>query len=194
MVKHIEIVDVGSEKNEAPKEVEEIKEEPIIDEKRKEVETNNIINEEENKENTPPDNNIVELPKQELKSKTYSTEKVECPKCKTYLTIYTFKHRHNCNGIPVKKEPDPNKVVRRKVMHPAQVEELEKDVNEKAKHNIPKVDEQEIERRVEERSKKHVETTANKVFEAAKDRYNNVKMERDNNNIQTINKLASKII
>ena len=81
MVKNIEIVDIGSENNEAPKEVEEIKEEPTINEKSKEVETNNIINEENNKDNTP-DNNIDEPPKQEFKSKTYSTEKVECPKCK----------------------------------------------------------------------------------------------------------------
>ena len=49
MAKHIEIVDVGSENNEAPKEVEDIKEEPIINEESKEVETNNIINEENNK-------------------------------------------------------------------------------------------------------------------------------------------------
>ena len=107
MVKNIQIIDVGSENNEAPKEVEEIKEEPIINEESKEVETNNIINEENNKVEEHE-------PKQELKSKTYSTEKVECPKCKKYLTKYTFKYRHNCNGIPVKKEPDPNKVVRRK--------------------------------------------------------------------------------
>ena len=33
MVKSIEIVDVGSESSEAPKEVEEIKEEPIVNEK-----------------------------------------------------------------------------------------------------------------------------------------------------------------
>ena len=141
MVKNIEIVDVGNENNEAINEVEEIKEEPIINEESKEVETNNIINEENKKGNTP-DNNIDEPPKQELKSKTYSTEKVECPKCIFFLAKYTFRYRHNCNGIPVKKEPDPNKVVRRKIMHPAQ-----------AKDNIPKVDEQEIERRVEERLK-----------------------------------------
>ena len=67
MVKNIEIVDVGSENNEAPKEVEEIEEEPIINEESKEIETNNIIHEEENK--------VEEEPKQELKSKTYSTEK-----------------------------------------------------------------------------------------------------------------------
>ena len=109
MVKNIEIIDVDSENNEAPKEVEEIKEEPIINEESKEVETNNIINEENNKVEEEHE------PKQELKSKTYSTEKVECPKCKKYLTKYTFKYRHNCNGIPVKKEPDPNKVVRRKL-------------------------------------------------------------------------------
>ena len=193
MVKNIEIVDVGIENNEAPKEVEDSKEEPIINEESKEVETNNIINEENNKDNTP-DNNIDEPPKQELKSKTYSTEKVECPKCKKYLTKYTFKYRHNCNGIPVKKEPDPNKVVRRKIMHPQQAKEFENNVYEKVKDNIPKVDEQEIERRVEERLKKHLETTANKVFETAKDRYNNIKMERDNKNKQKINNLASKII
>ena len=194
MVKNIEIVDVGSENNEAPKEVEEeIKEEPIINEESKEVETNNIINEENNKDNTP-DNNIDEPPKQELKSKTYSTEKVECPKCKKYLTKYTFRYRHNCNGIPVKKEPDPNKVVRRKIMHPQQAKEFENNVYEKVKDNIPKVDEQEIERRVEERLKKHLETTANKVFETAKDRYNNIKMERDNKNKQKIINLANKII
>ena len=193
MVKNIEIVDVGIENNEAPKEVEEIKEEPIINEESKEVETNNMINEENNKDNTP-DNNIDEPPKQELKSKTYSTEKVECPKCKKYLTKYTFKYRHNCNGIPVKKEPDPNKVVRRKIMHPQQAKEFENNVYEKVKDNIPKVDEQEIERRVEERLKKHLETTAYKVFETAKDRYNNIKMERDNKNKQKINNLANKII
>ena len=45
MVKNIEIIDVGSENNEAPKEVEEIKEELIINEESKEVEPNNIINE-----------------------------------------------------------------------------------------------------------------------------------------------------
>ena len=202
MVKNIEIIDVGSENNEAPKEVEEIKEEPIINEKKEEVETNIIINEENNKDNTP-DNNIDEREcfallrephTKELKSKTYSTEKVECPKCKKYLTKYTFKYRHNCNGIPVKKEPDPNKVVRRKVMHPEQANEFKNDVYEKVKKDIPKVDEQEIERRVEERLKKHLETTANKVFETAKDRYINMKVERDNKNKQKINNLASKII
>ena len=79
MVKNIEIVDVGSENNESPKEAEEeIKEEPIINEKKEEVETNNIINEENNKVEEEHE------PKQELKSKTYSTEKVECPKCKKY--------------------------------------------------------------------------------------------------------------
>ena len=193
MVKNIEIVDVGSENNEAPKEVEDSKEEPIINEESKEVETNNIINEENNKDNTP-DNNIDEPPKQELKSKTYSTEKVECPKCKKYLTKYTFRYRHNCNGIPVKKEPDPNKVVRRKIMHPQQAEEFKDDVCNRVKDNIPKVDEQEIERRVEERLKQHIESTANKVFETAKDRYINIKMERENKNKQKINNLASKII
>ena len=193
MVKNIEIVDVGSENNEAPKEAEDSKEEPIINEESKEVETNNIINEENNKDNTP-DNNIDEPPKQELKSKTYSTEKVECPKCKEYLTKYTFRYRHNCNGIPVKKEPDPNKVVRRKIMHPQQAKEFENNVYEKVKDNIPKVDEQEIERRVEERLKQHIESTANKVFETAKDRYNNIKMERENKNKQKNNNLASKII
>ena len=193
MVKNIEIVDVGIENNEAPKEVEDSKEEPIINEESKEVETNNIINEENNKDNTP-DNNIDEPPKQELKSKTHSTEKVECPKCKKYLTKYTFRYRHNCNGIPVKKEPDPNKVVRRKIMHPQQAEEFKDDVCNRVKDNLPKVDEQEIERRVEERLKKHLETTANKVFETAKDRYINMKVERDNKNKQKIINLANKII
>ena len=193
MVKNIEIVDVGIENIEAPKEVEDSKEEPIINEESKEVETNNIINEENNKDNTP-ENNIDEPPKQELKSKTYSTEKVECPKCKKYLTKYTFRYRHNCNGIPVKKEPDPNKVVRRKIMHPQQAEEFKDDVCNRVKDNLPKVDEQEIERRVEERLKKHLETTANKVFETAKDRYLKRKVERDNKNKQKINNLANKII
>ena len=92
-------------------------------------------------------------------------------------------------------------------MHPAQAKEFENNVYEKVKDDIPKVDEQEIERRVEERLKKHLETTANKVFEAAKDRveaeltpfaaarlrYNNIKMERDNKNKQKINNLANKI-
>ena len=155
MDKNIEIIDVGSENNEAPKEVEEITEEPTINEESKEVETNNIINEEENKveEEERECFALLREPKQELKSKTYSTEKVECPKCKKYLTKYTFKYRHNCNGIPVKKEPDPNKVVRRKIMHPEQAKEFENNVYEKVKDNLPKVDEQEIERRVEERLK-----------------------------------------
>ena len=78
---------------------------------------------------------------------------MECPKCKKYLTKYTFKYRHNSNGIPVKKEPDPNKVVRRKIVHPAQAKEFENNVYEKVEDNIPKADEQEIERRVEERLK-----------------------------------------
>ena len=174
MVKNIEIIDVGSENNEAPKEVEEVKEEPIINEESKEVENNNIINEEENKVEEEEERE----PKQELKSKTYSTEKVECPKCKKYLTKYSFKYRHNCNGIPVKKEPDPNKVVRRQIMHPAQAKEFENNVYEKVKDNIPKVDEQEIERRVEEKLKHHTESAANKVFEIAKDRYNNIKQQK----------------
>ena len=121
-----------------------------------------------------------------------------------YVTKHTFRYRHKCNGIPVKKEPDPNKVDRRKIMHPAQAKEFENNVYEKVKDNIPKVDEQEIERRVEERLKKHLETTANEVFETAKDRveaeltpftaarlrYINMKAERDNNNKQKINNLA----
>ena len=127
MVRNIEIIDVGSENNEAPKEVEEITEEPIINEESKEVEPNNIINEEDNKvEEERECFALLREPKQELKSKTYSTEKVECPKCKKYLTKYTFKYRHNCNGIPVKNEPDPNKVVRRKIMHPEQANEFKK--------------------------------------------------------------------
>ena len=196
MVKNIEIVDVGSENNEAPKEVEDSKEEPIINEESKEVETSNIINEENNKveEHERECFALLREPKQELKSKTYSTEKVECPKCKKYLTKYTFRYRHNCNGIPVKKEPDPNKVVRRKIMHPQQAEEFKDDVCNRVKDNLPKVDEQEIERRVEERLKKHLETTANKVFETAKDRYINMKVERDNKNKQKISNLANKII
>ena len=78
-------------------------------------------------------------------------------------------------------------------MHPQQAKEFENNVYEKVKDNIPKVDEQEIERRVEERLKTF-RTTANKVFETAKDRYNNIKMERDNKNKQKINNLANKII
>ena len=109
MVKNIEIVDVGSENNEAPKEVEDSKDEPIINEESKEVETNNIINEENNKVEEEHE------PKQELKSKTYSTEKVECPRCKKYLTKYTFKYRHNCNGIPVKKNQTLTKLFEEKL-------------------------------------------------------------------------------
>ena len=79
-------------------------------------------------------------------------------------------------------------------MHPQQAEEFKDDVCNRVKDNLPKVDEQEIERRVEERLKKHLETTANKVFETAKDRYINMKVERDNKNKQKINNLANKII
>ena len=94
----------------------------------------------------------------------------------------------------LKKKPDPNKVVRRKIMHPARAKEFENNVYEKVKDSVPKVDEQEIERRVEEKLKQHIESAANKVFETAKDRYNNMKVERDNKNKQKINNLASKII
>ena len=138
MVKNIEIVDVGSENTEAPKEVEETKqEEPII----KSDETQNIQNDIpiETEQIKEPINEVVEEPteepKKDLKSKTYSTEKVECPKCKRYLTKYTFKYRHNCNGMPVKKEPDPNKVVRRTIMHPQQAEEFKDDVCNRVKDN-----------------------------------------------------------
>ena len=134
----------------------------------KEVEINNIIDDEDNKENTPPDDNIDDKPKKELKTKTYTTEKVICPKCNRSLTKYTFKYRHNCNGPPVKKEPDPNKIIRRKIMHPEQAKEIENNVYNKIKNDIPKVDEEEIEKRVEERLKQHIEGTANKVFETAK--------------------------
>ena len=62
MAENFEIIDVGSENNEAPKEVEEIKEEePINNEESKEVEPNNIINEEDNK--------VEEEPKRELNLK-----------------------------------------------------------------------------------------------------------------------------
>ena len=55
MVKSFEITDVGSENNEAPKGVEEIKEEePINNEESKEVEPNNMINEEDNKVEEEP--------------------------------------------------------------------------------------------------------------------------------------------
>ena len=76
--------------------------------------------------------------------------------------------------MPVKREPDPNKVVRRQIMHLEQAKEFENTVYEKVKDNIPKVDEQEIERRVEERFKTHLETTAHKVFETAKGRYKKI--------------------
>ena len=87
MVKNIEIIDVGSENNEAPKEVEEIKEEPIINEESKEVEPNNIINEEDNK--------VEEEPKQELKSKTYSTEKVENTLSNIVITVMEYQLKKN---------------------------------------------------------------------------------------------------
>ena len=81
MVKHIEVIDVGSENNEAPKEVEEIKEEPIINEKSKEVETNIIINEEENKVEE-------EEPKQELKSKKTELKKWSVQSVKIFNKIH----------------------------------------------------------------------------------------------------------
>ena len=122
---------------------------------------------------------------------------MECPKCKKYLTKYTFRYRHNCNGIPVKKEPDPNKPVRRKIMNEGQAKRFENNVYSKVKDNI-KVDEQEIEKRVqqkvEERLKQHIESTANKVFETAKDRYINMKQQKMKKKQEHINKLVSKII
>ena len=89
-----------------------------------------------------------------------------------------------------------------------QAEEFKEDVYNRVKSDIPKVDEQETKRRVEERLKKHLETTANKAFETAKDRveaeltpfaaarlrYTNTKVERDNKNKQKFHNLASKII
>ena len=56
------------------------------------------------------------------------------------------------------------------------------------------MDEQEIERRVEEKLKQHIESTANKVFETAKDRYNNIKQQKLEKKQDHINKLVSTII
>ena len=111
MVKDIEIVDVN-------KEEESNEPETTVNIEEEQKEENTIVEEEtkeELKEEEPKEEPVEEQPTKELKSKTYSTEKVECPKCKKYVTKYTFRYRHNCNGIPVKKEPDPNKVVRRKL-------------------------------------------------------------------------------
>ena len=96
-----------------------------------------------------------------------------------------------------KKDVDLNKPVKRRVLHPQQAEEFKDDVCNRVKDNI-KVNEDEIEKRVqqkvEERLKQHIESTANKVFEAAKDRFNNMKQQKMEKKQEHINKLVSKII
>ena len=80
MTKHIEIVDVNKEEGS------------------KEPETTTNIEEEQKEENPivqeEPKEELKEEPKEEpnkeLKSKAYSTEKVECPKCKRYLAKYIY--------------------------------------------------------------------------------------------------------
>ena len=159
MVKSVSVVNVNEEEtqattNEEPKveQVEEVKEEPPIQ--------NNVIDEENNIDEQNSEE-IKEEPREEkpkniLKTKQIREDRVICPDCKSNLSVRNFKYAHVCKGpkeLRPKKEPDPNKVVRRKIMHPEQAKEFENNVYEKVKDNIPKVDEQEIERRVEERLK-----------------------------------------
>ena len=112
------------------------------------------------------------------------------------MTAYNYKYKHACRGVKkgTNKVIDLNKPIRKKVINPVQAAEFKEDVYNRVRSDIPKVDEQEIERRVEERLKKHLETTANKVFETAKDRYINMKQQKMEKKQEHINKLVSKII
>ena len=75
-------------------------------------------------------------------------------------------------------------------MHATQVQEFQEDAYGKVKDTLQQVSEDERKKRaqekVEERLKEHLETTANKVFETAKDRYKNMKVERDNKKKQKL--------
>ena len=184
----IEVVDVVSENNEAVEEVKPVENNEVVEEV-KPVENNEVVEEVKPIEN----NEVVE---KEFTVKKQMKEKINCPTCGTLMTAYNYKYKHACRGVKkgTNKVIDLNKPIRKKVINPVQAEEFKEDVYNRVKSDIPKADEQEIERRVEERLKKHLETTANKVFETAKDRYINMKVERDNKNKQKINNLASKII
>ena len=61
-------------------------------------------------------------------------------------------------------------------------------VTEQKESDIPQVDEQEMERRVEDMKRPHLETIANKVFETAKGRYINLKQKLENkqDNVNTL--------
>ena len=182
----IEVVDVVSENNEAVEEVKPVENNEVIEEV-KPVENNDVVDEVKPAEN----NEVVE---KEFTVKKQMKEKMNCPTCGTLMTAYNYKYKHACRGVKkgTNKVIDLNKPIRKKVINPVQAEDFKEDVYNRVKSDIPKVDEQEIERRVEERFKKHLETTANKVFETAKDRYINMKVERDNKNKQKINNLARK--
>ena len=73
--------------------------------------------------------------------------------CGTLMTAYNCRYKHACRGVKkgTNKVIDLNKPIRKKVINPAQAEKFKEEVYNSVKSDIPKVDEQEIERRVEER-------------------------------------------
>ena len=75
-------------------------------------------------------------------------EKINCPTCGTLMTAYNYKYKHACRGVKkgTNKVIDLNKPIRKKVINPVQAEEFKEDVYSRVKSDIPKVDEQEIER------------------------------------------------
>ena len=183
-MKDITVVDV----NEGDKQVEPVEEKPEEPNEEPKEEIREEPKEEPKEEQVEPFKT-----KKEYKTRQVNIERVQCPDCKTEMSKKSLKYSHICKGER-KKDVDLNKPVKKRVLHPTQVEEFKEDVYEKVKDNIPKVDEQEIERRVEERLKKHLETTANKVFETVKDRYINMKQQKMEKKQEHINKLVSQII
>ena len=172
----------------------------------KPVEINEVVHEVQPIENNevveevkPVENNVVveevKPVEKELTVKQMQAT-MNCPTCGTLMTAYNYKYKQACRGVKkgTNKVIDLNKPIRQNVINPAQAQEFKEDVYSRVKSDIPQVDEQEIEKRAEERLKKHLETTANKALEAAKDGYNNMKIEQYNRNREKMNNLASKII
>ena len=77
-------------------------------------------------------------------------ERVQCPDCKTEMSKKSLKYFHICKGER-KKDVDLNKPVKKRVLHPTQVEEFKEDVYQKVKDKLPNINEDEIEKRVQEK-------------------------------------------
>ena len=143
------MVDVVSENNEAVEEVKPVENNEVVEEV-KPVENNEVVEEVK----PPVENN--EVVEKEFTVKKQMKEKMNCPTCGTLMTAYNYKYKHACRGVKkgTNKVIDLNKPMRKQVINPVQAEEFKEDVYIRVKSNIPKVDEQEIEKRVQEKVKK----------------------------------------